>query len=355
MNQLITPTKPVVGPNAVPVLRQFLSDRPVKKFVALVDENTHDNCLGPLITEVPELTGIDVLEIVASEDSKDLEIAQSIWEGMVELKVDRHALMVNLGGGVVTDLGGFVAGCFKRGIDFINVPTSLLGMVDASLGGKTGVNIDHLKNQIGLFINPVGIYIDPRFLSTLPERHYRSGLAEMLKHGLIRSEAHWEALGNANLFDALDVGDLLVDSIAIKQAVVEEDPMEKGLRKVLNYGHTIGHAVEGLYMTADEPLLHGEAVAVGLIAEAWLSHKLCGLPLADAEQIAKRVSSVFDAVAVPASELDYLQKLINHDKKNAGGSVRYALLERIGQATYDVEVPNEMLAEALDFYRASSK
>lgn len=350
MSTIVTPTKPVAGPNAVPVLRQYLADRPHKKFIALVDENTHEHCLTPLITEVPELYGIDVMEVVSGEDSKDLEICQSIWEGMIELGADRNTMLVNLGGGVICDLGGFVAGCFKRGIDYIHVPTTLLAMVDASLGGKTGVNIDHLKNQIGLFNQPEGIFIDPRFLSTLPEREIRSGMAEMMKHGLIRDAEHWNTLINTDYANAQAMGDLIIESIAIKQAVVEDDPLEHGIRKILNYGHTLGHAVESLFMTMDEPLLHGEAVAYGLVTEAWLSHKVCGLPKSDAEAIAEAVFNLFDKVDIAPYNSGHILELLGHDKKNKNGTVRYALLEAIGSARFDVEASDDLVKEALDFY-----
>ena len=255
---------------------------------------------------------------------------------------------------MVCDLGGFVASCFKRGIEFLHIPTTLLAMVDASLGGKTGVNLGHLKNQVGVFAQPVGIYTDVRFLETLPERELRAGLAEMAKHGLIRDRAHWEEVAAVDPAEIGQLDEAIVRSIAIKQAVVEEDPYEQGLRKILNFGHTVGHAVEALFMTAEKPLLHGEAVAIGMVAEAWLSHKVCGLPLEDAEAIAHWVGRTFDPVEIPADDLEYLQQLITHDKKNHQGTVLYVLLESIGNAVYNKEVPDEMLADALNFYHLAA-
>ena len=346
----MTPTKPVAGPNAVPVLRQYLNDRPGKRYVAIVDDNTNEHCITPLITEVPELAGIDIIEVVNGEDSKDIEICASIWAAMVELKCDRNTLLFSVGGGMVCDLGGFVASCYKRGIEFIHIPTSLLAMVDASLGGKTGVNLDHLKNQIGLFSQPSGIYIDPRFLATLPNREYRAGLAEMAKHGLILDERHWNDVQNCDPSTPAGMEEAIIHSMAIKQMVVEEDLLEHGKRKILNFGHTIGHAVEALSMDHENPLLHGEAVALGLVAEAWLSHKVCGLPLEVAEDVSRWVHRIYPSLELPKVSMESILRVIEHDKKNSNGVVNYVLLEEVGKAVWDQQVPENLVAESLDFF-----
>ena len=260
--------------------------------------------------------------------------------------------MINVGGGVVTDLGGFVASTFKRGMDFINIPTSLLAMVDASVGGKTGVDLGNLKNLIGVINNPQLVLIDTGFLATLPKVEMRSGLAEMYKHGLIASEDYWQQLSDLSAMTTENLNKLIYDSILIKNQVVLKDPTEQSIRKTLNYGHTLGHAIESYCLphTGLKTLLHGEAIAIGMILESYISTKITGLPQTQFGQINSVLSEMYDPIHFTKNDIDHIIELLKHDKKNANGKVKFVLLERIGKGAIDQEVPNELIFEAFDFY-----
>lgn len=289
----------------------------------------------------------------AGEIHKHLGTCQSIWETISDYGGDRKSLIINLGGGVVTDLGGFVAATFKRGISFVNIPTSLLAMVDASVGGKTGVDFQGLKNQIGVIVPPAWVLIDPEFLNTLPSEEYRSGYAEMLKHGLIADAFYWKKLSDYAQINTEDMQPLIQHSVGIKASVVEKDPYENGLRKILNYGHTLGHAIESYFLEseADKTLLHGEAIAIGMITEAFLSHKLCGLSAEAMEQIKLVFKQIYPRVEILPEAQSKIVDLLKFDKKNSHGRIKFALLEAIGTPMLDVEVPEELLQQAFDFYR----
>ncbi len=269
---------------------------------------------------------------------------------MSEYGADRKSLLINLGGGVVTDLGGFVACTYQRGIAFVNVPTTLLAMVDASVGGKTGVDLGVLKNQVGVIRDPdlVGIY--PEFLETLEARQVRSGFAEMLKHGLIQDREYWETLSGLAGLDTL--GNHIHRSVQIKNRVVTADPLEKGHRKILNYGHTLGHAIESCFLDSDsgEPLLHGEAIAIGMVLEAYLSVQTCGLPRQACDQIRTTILKFFPRVPLSGPMRDRALQLLRFDKKNAHGKVLFSLLRDIGQAEIDQEVAVDHILDAFDYY-----
>jgi len=324
--------------------------KPSKVFF-LVDENTHEQCLLGLLQDLPNLGEYEVLEIEPGEQSKDFELASNLWAAMAELGADRDALLVNVGGGVVTDLGGFVAATYKRGLKFWHVPTSLLGMVDAALGNKTGIDVDDIKNLAGTFSAAEAIFIYPGFLETLPEDQMRSGFAEILKHGLIAEETHWQAA-----LDAWQVGEIdhiIERSAAIKLKVVDADEREAGQRKILNFGHTIGHAVESYFMKQDKPILHGEAVAAGMLMESWLSNRKTGLHNDDFVEITKKISSIFDKIELPETADNEILNFAGYDKKNQGGQLKFSLLRQIGQATYNVDVEPAEVLEALQWYRNS--
>ena len=249
---------------------QLLAGYASAKKVIIVDENTHEHCLSSLITSFEALNEAEVILLPEGEENKQMEVAFGVWEALTEYEISRHDLIINLGGGMITDIGGFIASCFKRGCSFVNIPTSLLGMVDASIGGKTGVNLGHFKNQIGVFSNPKAVFIDTSFLETLPSVELYSGLAEMIKHGLIQDKM----LFNRVVEQYSDVKQLnqvlLKDCIEVKNTLVKQDPMELGLRKKLNFGHTVGHAIEGHYMNSLK-LSHGHAIAIGMLIEAFIS------------------------------------------------------------------------------------
>jgi len=270
---------------AYEVLNAHLAETNYSKVFVLVDENTHELCLPSFMANIHGDYPYEIIEIEAGEIHKNIETCTQVWAALSELDGDRKSLLINLGGGVVTDLGGFVASAFKRGIAFINVPTTLLAMVDASVGGKTGVDLGVLKNQIGVINQPEMVLVIPSFLATLEERQLNSGFAEMLKHGLIQDAAYWEELKTFTSFE--EVKKTIRHSILIKDAVVLKDPTEQNLRKVLNFGHTLGHAIESYFLDSPdhETLLHGEAIAVGMVLEGFLSKEITGLSEAECEAI----------------------------------------------------------------------
>lgn len=324
------------------------------KVFILSDDLVMQHCMPILLESVPFLKNAELIEVDHGEHNKNLDICTQVWETLSESGADRKSLLVNLGGGVVTDMGGFIASTYQRGIRFINIPTTLLSQVDASIGGKVAVDLGKLKNQVGLFSDPLMVVVAPLFLETLDDRQYRSGLAEMIKHGLIADAAHWKAL-----FDALtgaeemDMEQLLSHSIEIKNKVVLEDQKESGVRKILNFGHTIGHAIEGFYLEeAGTPLLHGEAVAAGMICEAYLSEKHNNLPVDQRLSIQEFLLSIFPKIELKEEIIDDLLSLMFYDKKNQNGELRFSLISQIGEANYDITLDKESIAASLRYYIA---
>ena len=319
----------------------------------LVDKHTEIYCLPVFLKYFSELKDADILSIKAGEENKHLKTCQEEWQELSDLGADRKSLLINVGGGVVTDLGGFVAAAFKRGIDFVNVPTTLLSMVDASVGGKTGVDFGGLKNQIGIITHPRMVIIDTHYLNTLPENEYRSGYAEMLKHGIIRDKFYFQRLSEYKYLKDIGIEDYIHHSVSIKNAVVKEDPHELNLRKILNFGHTLGHAIETNFLKNPKKttLLHGEAIAVGMITEAYLATKLCGLDLSIAEDIKKVFLRIFPKLNFTKEDLVSIMDLLRYDKKNSHGKVKFVLLHALGQPAIDIEVPSQNLIDAFEFYR----
>lgn len=334
------------------VLNSFLASKNYSSVFLLVDTNTEENCLPTFLQHSGLAVPLEVISIEAGEENKHLDTCMGVWESLSELGADRKSLLINLGGGVVTDLGGFVASTFKRGIDFINIPTTLLSMVDASVGGKTGVDLGPLKNQIGVINTPQMVIVDPHYLETLPGEEYRSGYAEMLKHGLIRDGEYWKILADFSAISTSDIEKHIFHSVGIKNEVVTEDPYENGLRKILNYGHTLGHAIESYFLTAKDKttLLHGEAIAIGMILEAYLSTKLCGLNKGQCEEIKTTFNSIYPPVDISKQDIKDILALLIFDKKNSHGKVKFVLLEAIGKPITDITVEENLLLEAFDYY-----
>ncbi len=336
---------------AYEALQALLETRNPSAVFLLTDSNTERDCLPVLKKRLPLAAGWQHFSIPAGEEHKTIATCLQVWTALSEAGADRKSLLVNLGGGVVTDLGGFVAATYQRGIAFVNIPTTLLSMVDASVGGKTGVDLGSLKNQVGVIEQPEMVLVCPEYLKTLPERELRSGFAEMLKHGLIRDAAYWEQL---SLLEAPDPSpERIYHSVAIKNEVVLEDPTEQGLRKVLNFGHTLGHAVESYFLSAqDAPsLLHGEAIAVGMILEAFLSVDQCGLPRAACDRIKEVFLRHFPKVDISAAQQQAICALLIHDKKNVKGAVLFTLLEAVGKAVYNCRASDDSIARAFEYYR----
>ena len=333
-------------------LEKYLSSHDFSKIFILVDSNTHEHCLSKFLSELTTNKSLEIIEIEAGEEHKTIDTCVGVWNALSDLEADRKSLMINLGGGVVTDLGGFVASAFKRGINFINIPTTLLAMVDASVGGKTGVDLGTLKNQIGVINFSDMVLVDTSFLETLPKTEMRSGLAEMLKHGLIQDEEYWERMTNLSEQTVDDLDDLIHESIVIKKNVVTEDPTEQGLRKTLNYGHTLGHAIESYFLSnlEKDKLLHGEAIAVGMVLATYISNKLLNFPNNKLSHIKEVMLKTYGKVDFSKADIETIIDLMKFDKKNSHGNINFVLLEDIGKTKLDCIVDNQLIFEAFEFY-----
>lgn len=318
--------------------------------VILCDQNTEKFCL-PLLNLNPETP---VISIPPGESNKSAFSLNHIWNKLVAFNVDRNFTLINIGGGVITDIGGFAAATYNRGINFINIPTTLMGMVDAANGGKTGINFNGLKNYIGTFSEPQAIYIWPEFLKTLPFEQIQSGFAEMLKHGLIADKTYFDKLIEIDLelsdFDDIDYETLIKKSIGLKSAIVTKDFKEAGERKVLNFGHTIGHALESYFMNSNLP--HGHFVSAGMICETFLSHTTGKLDLAESQKIIFHIDSYFDRLPFTASEIDEIAHLALKDKKNKAHKIKCVFLDKTGKASFDNTITLKEVRESLSFYNS---
>ena len=321
------------------------------RIFVLVDETTNKLCWA-LVKDYLCLKDAQTIVIGATDRRKNLDTLVHVWESLQQGKATRHSLLINLGGGMVTDLGGFAASTYKRGINFINVPTTLLAMVDASVGGKTGINFGGLKNEIGVFNDAEFVLLDTNWLRTLDEENIRSGYAEMLKHGLIADETMWAELINFNLTqpDLHQLASMLDKSVRIKERIVAEDPHEKGIRKALNLGHTFGHAFESWAMKR-QPVLHGYAVAFGLIAELYLATTQTDFPTERMRQTVNFIRAYYGSLPITCNDYPELIELMHHDKKNRGNEINVTLLGGIGDIRIDQTITEEDIKEALDFFR----
>lgn len=322
------------------------------KIVVFADDNTQKHCY-PIVK--PLLGNHSLVVIKHGEEQKTLETCKILWEFMTNESLDRKALVINLGGGVLGDMGGFCAATYKRGIDFVQIPTTLLSQVDASVGGKLGIDFQDFKNHIGVFQDPKDVIIHPGFLQTLDKRELRSGFAEIIKHSLIKDASHWQTVKKINL-QALysldfDVDAIIQHSIAIKSAVVAADPTEKGLRKILNFGHTLGHAIESFYLPhPTKKLLHGEAIAIGMICESWLSLDQKLISKAEFDDITTYILSIYGKVNIDKADFEYIIPLTLQDKKNSHGSVNFSLLNPIGTCLFDIKINAKEMENALLHY-----
>lgn len=347
----MNPQKVVISDNLQKVLTEAYMTCEHDRTFILADETTEKCCL-PLISGVDCLKSASTIVIGSTDANKTLESLAHVWEKLGEGGATRHSLLINIGGGMVTDLGGFAASTFKRGINYINIPTTLLAMVDASVGGKTGINFRGLKNEVGVFSNASTVILDTRFLKTLDSENIRSGYAEMLKHGLISNEPMWAELLNFDLehpdLDILQT--MLADSVKVKQRIVTEDPLEQGLRKALNLGHTIGHAFES-FALKQKPILHGYAVAYGLVSELYLSTIKAGFPSEKMHQTVNFIKEHYGKMDITCDDYPTLLELMTHDKKNVAGVINFTLLGDIGDIRINQTVTKDDIYEALDFFR----
>ncbi|MGM0566456.1 MAG: 3-dehydroquinate synthase [Bacteroidota bacterium] len=335
------------------VLNNWLEDNDVSQVFVFTDENTNRHCLPVFKKYLSEKPKPFVeIETKSGEQNKNIQTTAFLWEKLTQHHADRHSLVINLAGGVLCDMGGFAAATYKRGIRFIQVPTTLLSMVDASVGGKTGIDLSGYKNQVGLFAEPSGVFIFPPFLDTLPMREFRSGLAEMLKHGLIADDTYFDNLIKFRQNDMKheDMAEFIQHSVEIKNNIVSEDPTERGLRKVLNFGHTAGHAFETYFLNTKTPLLHGEAVACGMVVETLLSQYQIGLPIPETEKIIKGIKNHFVLPELSEKAIHELAFLMRQDKKNKAGKVNFTLIKNPGKPVYDTEIEVKLIVKALGDY-----
>jgi 3-dehydroquinate synthase len=350
------PQKVILSHDLRQVLTDAIADCPHDKLFVLADETTERLCL-PVMANFGCMHEARRIVIGATDTHKTLDSLSHVWSELQRMGATRHSLMVNVGGGMVTDLGGFAASTFKRGLAYINIPTTLLAMVDASVGGKTGINFGGLKNEIGVFNNAHSVLLDTVFLRTMDRENLLSGYAEMLKHGLISNTAMWAELLR---FDGIErpqdakamtaLGRMVADSVAVKQRIVTEDPTEHGIRKALNLGHTAGHAFESMALQRS-PLLHGYAVAYGLVVELYLSCMKTGFPQDKMRQTVSFVKEHYGRMAITCDDYPQLIELMHHDKKNQGADINFTLLGDVGDIRINQTATEEEIKEALDFYR----
>lgn len=352
MRNIDTGTYPLeIGPLSESTFESLLKEKYSDcTILILVDENSQENCLYALINQFDILSNAEVMQLPSGEEHKQMEIVEQVWEALTEYRITRHDLIINLGGGMITDMGGFIASCYKRGIDFINIPTTLLGMVDASIGGKTGVNLGSFKNQIGLFSYPQALYVDPVFLDTLPDDELLSGLAEMLKHGIITDRTLFNRVAAVIKEEAEIDEELLKDSIEVKNSIVKEDPTEKGVRKKLNFGHTAGHVIEGHFINK-ERITHGHCVALGMVIEAFISVKKELLSQEEFEELSELILKYYELPKFSDDDILAMIGMLDNDKKNQGGKILCCLLKSIGECVIDVEVTEQEFLETFFHFR----
>lgn len=335
-------------------LQEIIDSGKYSKVFVFVDRNTGESCLPVFQEMLEDYSSFDLIETDPGEENKNIDFCIGIWKTLLDFEADRKCLMINLGGGVITDMGGFVASTYKRGIDFINIPTTLLSQVDASVGGKTGIDIDNVKNMVGTFTLPQAVFIETVFLKSLPERELLSGFAEMIKHGLIADATYFQELKDCDYKSVTAAA--IYRSVEIKNEVVTEDPYEKGLRKILNYGHTIGHAIETYSLINDKkPLNHGEAIAIGMVCEAFLAVKNNTLKVEELLTISTYILSLYPKYKIKQKSHAELLQFMQSDKKNEDGQIMFSLLNSIGSCTYNCRVATEDIIDSLDYFNNQIK
>ncbi len=338
-----------IGNVAESNLNSIIAKYAKDQIFVLVDENT-EPLFGYLFEGAPELQNVELIQVESGEANKNIETVFGVWKYLSDINIRRNALLVNLGGGVITDMGGFIASTYKRGIDFVNVPTTLLSMVDASVGGKTGIDLDNFKNQVGVFNEPVSVYCDANFLNSLPKNELISGYAEVLKHGLIKDANYWRYCVETG-WESLDWDKVIYESVLIKNQIVMNDPKEKGERKLLNFGHTIGHAIETWMLNNNQPILHGEGVAIGMICESYLSSKVVGMSTGELEQVSAGILKLFPKIELPEAHFVELLELMKNDKKNNSDEINFTMLKGIGEGVFDNTSNAELIIESLNYYQ----
>ena len=347
MKKILTENYAIEFESGYESLIKIIDEKKYSKIFLLVDENTEKFCLNIF----KDKTNLDpnLIKIKSGEENKNIHTCIKIWNSLINLNADRKSLLINLGGGVITDIGGFSANTFNRGIDFVNIPTTLLSIVDASVGSKTGINQNGIKNKIGTFYDPKLVIIDTEYLKTLEQRQINSGYCEIFKHSLIsKQNSKFEYLVDCDEIDFSS--EIIINSINIKNNFVYEDKYEKKLRKGLNFGHTIGHAIETHFMSSDKKLLHGEAIAIGIIIESYLSKEIYGFDIEKVDKIKNHLLTIFPKIKFNSSSKNNIIKMMEHDKKNIEKEVNFVLLSDIGKLIFDVNVPNSDILKAFEYY-----
>ncbi len=333
-----------------PTLKAFLKEKNYPRTVLIADDNTYKYCL-PILEKHIDTSNFLIITVREGELNKHIGTAQVIWKTMMDHGIGRRDLCINLGGGVIGDMGGFAASTYKRGIDFIQIPTTLLSQVDASIGGKLGIDFNEVKNSVGVFENPKAVFVDAIFHKTLPKGELRSGFAEIIKHSLIEDKTQWERIKQIDNLDKIDWVSFLAPSLKIKQRIVEIDPFEAGLRKALNFGHTIGHAIESNLLETPNRLLHGEAIAIGMICESYIAHKVSDLSATHLQEITDFFIKIYDKIDLDRSTYPKLIQLMRKDKKNEKDEINFTLLEYPGKAIINQTCNEALIIESLDYYR----
>jgi 3-dehydroquinate synthase len=328
-------------------LRNTFSNFDKSHLIVLCDSNSKKYCLDHFYDSIG-INDLPIIQIPSGEENKNIETCKHIWTSLLKLNCDKSTILINLGGGVVTDAGGLAASIFKRGINFIQVPTTLLAMVDAAIGGKNGVDFLDIKNALGTIAEPLLTIIDYKYLETLDNRLLRSGFAEMLKHGLILDQNHWRRLINAD-YRHLDYN-LIARSLEIKRQIVEKDPCEKSIRKLLNFGHTLGHGIEAYGLRHKLDILHGEAIAAGLIMESYISFKMSLISESTFLEIESQINFFYKPISINKKAFLEIMSFIKQDKKNENGAIRFVLLKEIGKGIYNIDVNEDFIIESLEFY-----
>lgn len=334
-------------------LAQNLSTSDYSQIFVLVDENTKEHCL-PILQEGIK-SDVNIISIRSGELHKNIDTCQQIWNHLIENGADRHSCLLNLGGGVIGDMGGFCASTFMRGIDFFQIPTTLLSQVDASVGSKLGVDFNGIKNIVGVFNEPQAVIIYPNFISTLHKRELRSGYAEIIKHALIKDKELWKQITSYSSLNQVPFDSIIHRNVEIKKEVVDLDPFEKGLRKILNYGHTIGHAIETQLLVSANRLLHGEAIAIGMICEAWIANQLDMINIDQFAELQSYILNIYDDLP---KQIDSKTEIFQHmqkDKKNKSGIIRASILNDIGSCEFNIPLSEELVIDSLLAYEQSQK
>ncbi len=339
-----------VGEKSLDALNTFLKKSSYTAYFLVCDEHTFEHCLPTLLFNCPILNEAEIIELESGEQHKNMETCMQVWGALTDAGADKKSLLLNLGGGVITDLGGFVASTFKRGIDFVNIPTTLLSMVDASVGGKTGVDFEDIKNHIGTTYEPKGVFVNPVFLESLPERHVRNGYAEVIKIALIADVDFWNDIRQSDTIAHFYSEELITHAIELKNAIVKKDLHENDLRKSLNFGHSVGHALESALLKQKKDILHGEAIAMGMIIESMIAQQLKLITKKELNEICGYIDAIYTKIKLTAETKKLLFEYIFHDKKNEDGRLNFALPDSIGAYTLKSGITEEQIAEALGMY-----